>query len=196
MEPAIDVELKLPFTSLLRYDFRNNKLEFDDDESIDAGDDRKNGAAADKYDDDDSDDGEIDDDDFVVPAAAIVCDFCSSICWLFVIDTTVISLFLLPSMLLRWQRSVSMIVKLFRFNWTFSVLSWARPLILSSGTQFIKRSNFGAVVAIDKQRSITKHQCSVSQQRDIRTVSKAVFESLNSSNSFFLSYQQWVNFFR
>lgn len=38
MEPAIEVVLKSPITSLFKYDFRSRKLEFDDDESIDAND--------------------------------------------------------------------------------------------------------------------------------------------------------------
>lgn len=36
IEPAIEVVLKSPITSLFKYDFRSKKLEFDDDESIDA----------------------------------------------------------------------------------------------------------------------------------------------------------------
>lgn len=36
MEPPIEVVLKSPITSLFKYDFRSKKLEFDDDESIDA----------------------------------------------------------------------------------------------------------------------------------------------------------------
>lgn len=36
MEPAIEVVLKSPITSLFKYGFRSKKLEFDDDESIEA----------------------------------------------------------------------------------------------------------------------------------------------------------------
>lgn len=36
MEPTIEVILKSPITSLFKYGFRSKKLEFDDDDSIDA----------------------------------------------------------------------------------------------------------------------------------------------------------------
>lgn len=36
IEPAIEFVLKSPITSLFKYVFRSKKLEFDDDESIDA----------------------------------------------------------------------------------------------------------------------------------------------------------------